>query len=73
MVAVEIVVPGQGHEPDAVLTKELIGASAAEGLIILSCGTYGNVIRFLPALTIDDETLDEGLERFGHALAATNS
>jgi 4-aminobutyrate aminotransferase/(S)-3-amino-2-methylpropionate transaminase len=73
MVAVEIVVPGQGHDPDATLTKELIGASAAEGLIILSCGTHGNVIRFLPALTIDDGTLDEGLERFAHALAATNS
>ena len=32
------------------------------GLVILSCGMYGNVIRLLPALTIGDEVLDEGLD-----------
>jgi 4-aminobutyrate aminotransferase/(S)-3-amino-2-methylpropionate transaminase len=73
MVAVEMVRSDGTHEPDAALTKHLIGASAEEGLVILSCGAYGNVIRFLPALTIDDETLDEGLVRFARALAASNS
>lgn len=73
MVAVEIVEPGSAHRPDAALTKRLLAESANLGLVILSCGSYGNVVRFLPALTIDDETLDAGLDLFARALAATKS
>jgi len=71
MVGVEIVEPGPARSPDAALTKQLIAAAADEGLIILSCGSHGNVVRFLPALTIDDETLGLGLDRFAAALVAT--
>ena len=44
------------------------GAHAA-GVIVLSCGTYGNVLRFLPPLTISDELLDEGLDVLALVLA----
>jgi 4-aminobutyrate aminotransferase len=71
MVAVEMIEPGRTNTPDAALTKRIIGAAANEGLVILSCGSYGNVVRFLPALTIDDETLAMGLDRFARALAGT--
>ena len=45
-------------------------AAAREGLVILSCGMYGNVIRFLTPLTISDELLAEGLDKLERALAA---
>jgi 4-aminobutyrate aminotransferase / (S)-3-amino-2-methylpropionate transaminase / 5-aminovalerate transaminase len=61
MIAVEFVKPGSG-EPDAVLTNALASAAAAEGVIVLTAGTFGNVVRFLPPLTISDELLSEGLD-----------
>ncbi|MCL1593491.1 MAG: 4-aminobutyrate--2-oxoglutarate transaminase [Actinomycetia bacterium] len=73
MVAVEIIEPGDALEPDPALTKSLISAAADAGLMLLSCGTHGNVVRFLPALTIDDQTLVDGLGRFRAALQATAS
>ncbi|NHZ71214.1 MAG: 4-aminobutyrate--2-oxoglutarate transaminase, partial [Proteobacteria bacterium] len=73
MVAVEIVEQGDSIEPDAALTKALIPAAAEAGLILLSCGTFGNVIRFLPALTIDDGTLVDGLNLFSAALRSTDT
>ena len=39
-------------------------------MILLTCGTYGNVIRFLPPLSISDELLREGLQVVAEALAA---
>jgi 4-aminobutyrate aminotransferase-like enzyme len=39
-------------------------------LLLLSCGLYGNVVRLLPALTISDEELDEGLAILADTLAA---
>ena len=61
MIAVELVKSGT-TEPDADLTKALCAGAHAAGVIVLSCGTYGNVLRFLPPLTISDELLDEGLD-----------
>jgi 4-aminobutyrate aminotransferase/(S)-3-amino-2-methylpropionate transaminase len=40
-----------------------------EGLILLSCGVYGNVIRVLVPLTVQDDVLDEGLKMLERALA----
>lgn len=60
MLAVEIVKPGT-TEPDAVLTKAIAGEAFSRGVVILTCGTYGNVIRLLPPLVISDELLDEGI------------
>jgi 4-aminobutyrate aminotransferase / (S)-3-amino-2-methylpropionate transaminase / 5-aminovalerate transaminase len=61
MIAVELVKPGT-TEPDAELTRALIGAAHEAGVIVLSCGTFGNVLRFLPPLAISDELLLEGLD-----------
>jgi 4-aminobutyrate aminotransferase / (S)-3-amino-2-methylpropionate transaminase / 5-aminovalerate transaminase len=61
MVAVEIVRPG-GDEPDPATTKAIASAAHAAGLIVLTCGSFGNVLRFLPPLTIGDALLDEALD-----------
>ena len=52
MVAIELVKNRRADQPDAELTRALVQAAAARGLVILSCGVYGNVIRFLAPLTI---------------------
>ncbi|MGF2944017.1 4-aminobutyrate--2-oxoglutarate transaminase [Mycobacterium sp. Lab-001] len=61
MVAVELVKSGTA-DPDAALTGQLASAAHAAGVIVLTCGMYGNVIRLLPPLTISDELLGEGLD-----------
>ena len=61
MIAIELVDPTTG-EPDAQLTGTVAKAAHAEGVIILTCGTYGNVIRLLPPLSIPDHLLIEGLD-----------
>ncbi len=61
MIAMELVQNGNTNEPDAELCKALVGAAIEKGLVLLSCGLYGNVIRFLPPLTISDEIIEEGL------------
>ena len=68
MIAVELVKPGT-TEPDAELTKALCAAAHAAGVIVLSCGTFGNVLRFLPPLTISDDLLIEGLDVLALVLA----
>jgi len=62
MVAVELVKDAAAHTPDADITKALVSKAADAGLILLSCGVYGNVIRFLPPLTVSDAVLNEGLD-----------
>jgi 4-aminobutyrate aminotransferase/(S)-3-amino-2-methylpropionate transaminase len=69
MVAAEFVDPETG-EPDAALTAAVAKACIADGVIVLTCGTYGNVIRFLPPLSISDALLEEGLDVVAAALAA---
>ena len=69
MIAVELVKSG-ATEPDADLTKALCAAAHAKGVIVLSCGTYGNVLRFLPPLAISDDLLNEALDILAEALAA---
>ncbi|WP_197461913.1 MULTISPECIES: 4-aminobutyrate--2-oxoglutarate transaminase [Microbacterium] len=69
MIAVEFVDP-ETKAPDAALTSAVAKAAIAEGVIVLTCGTYGNVIRFLPPLSISDELLTEGVDVVAAALAA---
>lgn len=61
MIAVEIVKSGT-DEPDPLLTNAVAAAAHLAGVIVLTCGTYGNVLRFLPPLAIGDELLNEGLD-----------
>lgn len=58
MVAVEFM---QDGKPDADFTKRVQAKALEGGLVLLTCGTYGNVIRFLMPLTIEDSVLEEGL------------
>ncbi|AQS37975.1 4-aminobutyrate aminotransferase apoenzyme [Shewanella psychrophila] len=64
MIAIELVIDGDNEQANTALTQAIIGKAAEHGLILLACGFYGNVIRFLPALTISDELIYEGLEKF---------
>ena len=61
MVAIELVRNGDPHQPDAELAKSLVRHVAGKGLVLLSCGLYGNVIRFLAPLTASPQIVDEGL------------
>ncbi|PWC87251.1 4-aminobutyrate aminotransferase [Azospirillum sp. TSH100] len=62
MVAMELVTDRETKEPAADLTKALVAKAAEKGLILLSCGTYANVIRILVPLTASDALVDEGLD-----------
>ena len=64
MIALELMRDGDVHQPDAALTKAVIGKALEYGLILLACGFHGNVIRFLPPLTIPEAHLREGLDQF---------
>jgi 4-aminobutyrate aminotransferase/(S)-3-amino-2-methylpropionate transaminase len=69
MLAVELVRPGT-LEPDAVSTAQVARACHAAGLVVLTCGTFGNVLRFLPPLVIGEDLLNEGMSILEEAFAA---
>ncbi len=68
MVAVEIVKPGT-VEPDAATTSAVSKACHEAGLLTLTCGTYGNVLRFLPPLVMPEDVLRKGIAILGEAFA----
>jgi 4-aminobutyrate aminotransferase/(S)-3-amino-2-methylpropionate transaminase len=69
MLAVEIVRPGT-TEPDPALTGRIARACHARGVVVLTAGTYGNVLRFLPPLVIGEELLTEALDVLDEVFAA---
>lgn len=68
MCAVELVKDQASHEPAPELTAQLLKCANERGLILLSCGTYGNVIRFLPPLTAPDAIVAEVMDIFEASL-----
>jgi 4-aminobutyrate aminotransferase len=70
MLALELVTDRETKEPAADMTKRTTEAARKNGLILLSCGTYGNVIRILVPLVINDDDLDRGLEILEESLVA---
>jgi 4-aminobutyrate aminotransferase/(S)-3-amino-2-methylpropionate transaminase len=70
MVAMELVRNGDPQQPDPDLTKALVREAGARGLVLLSCGLYGNVVRFLVPLTAPDDIVREGLEIATQSLRA---
>lgn len=68
MIAMELVAAGDADRPDPDLAKALVAHAAKHGLILLSCGIYGNVIRFLVPLTADDSVVEEGMHILGTTL-----
>ena len=71
MIAIEIVKPGT-TEPDPEVTTKIVKSCHAEGVLVLTAGTYGNVLRFLPPLVISDELLNEGLDVLEKAIASAS-
>ncbi len=69
MCAVELVKDTASGEPAPQLTQTLMKVANENGLILLSCGTYGNVIRFLVPLTASDDLVREGMDIFETSLS----
>jgi len=69
MIAVEIVKPAT-LDPDPDLTKRISVACMKQGVLVLTAGSYGNVLRFLPPLVISDELLSEGLDVVANVIKA---
>jgi 4-aminobutyrate aminotransferase/(S)-3-amino-2-methylpropionate transaminase len=69
MIAIELVDPGT-HTPNAAAVSAVTAFAAQNGVLLLSAGTYGNIIRFLPSLAISNELLEEALQVLDDALAA---
>lgn len=61
MIGVEFVQAGT-KTPDAELTRAVASAAHQAGVIVLTCGTHGNVLRFLPPLTITDALLHDAMD-----------
>ncbi|MGH8961068.1 MAG: aminotransferase class III-fold pyridoxal phosphate-dependent enzyme, partial [Jatrophihabitantaceae bacterium] len=70
MLALELVASGS-KDPNPALTAAVSAHCHQQGLITLTCGTYGNVLRFLPPLVIGDDLLHEGLDLLEGAFAAS--
>ena len=70
MMAVELTAPGT-TDPDPVRTGAVSAYCHRQGVVTLSCGTWGNVLRFLPPLAISDELLHEAFDVLTEAFAAT--
>ncbi|MGH3172148.1 MAG: 4-aminobutyrate--2-oxoglutarate transaminase, partial [Trebonia sp.] len=69
MVAVELTRPGT-LEPDPASAAAVAAACHRNGVVVLTCGTFGNVLRFLPPLVIGEDLLEEGLGILEDAFAA---
>ena len=72
MVACEFINPQTGA-PDADLTKKLQQAALKKGLLLLTCGVYGNVIRFLAPITIPDAHFAEAMDILEESVAAARA
>ncbi|MEI2825178.1 MAG: 4-aminobutyrate--2-oxoglutarate transaminase [Dermatophilaceae bacterium] len=70
MIAMELVTDRETKDPAAALTAAINKACHERGLVTLTCGTLGNVFRFLPPLSMDDDLLNEGMDILGEAFAA---
>jgi 4-aminobutyrate aminotransferase / (S)-3-amino-2-methylpropionate transaminase / 5-aminovalerate transaminase len=68
MIGMELVTDRATRAPDKALTGRLLTAALARGVVLLSAGTYGNVVRVLAPLTIEDAVLEEGLAATADAL-----
>jgi 4-aminobutyrate aminotransferase / (S)-3-amino-2-methylpropionate transaminase / 5-aminovalerate transaminase len=73
MLAIELVQPGTGatsKEPNPAAVSAVVAQAAQQGVLLLTAGTYGNVLRFLPSLAISDELIRDAVSVIDEALAA---
>jgi len=66
MVGVELVTAG--GQPHAALTKRVLAGCREHGLLLLNCGSYDNVVRFIPPLVVDEEQVRQAVRIFEEAL-----
>ena len=71
MVAMELVLDRASKAPDAARVGRVVAAALKAGVVLLSAGTFGNVIRVLVPLTVSDAVVDEGLDVMAEALRAS--
>ena len=71
MVAMELVLDRASKAPDAARVGRVMAAALKAGVVLLSAGTFGNVIRVLVPLTVSDAVVDEGLDVMAEALRAS--
>ena len=73
MIAIELVEPGTGDttkKPNAAAVSAIADYAAQHGVLLLTAGTYGNVLRFLPSLALSDELIHDALSVIDDAMAA---
>jgi len=70
MLAFDLVQSRTDRAPDGAAAKVVAGRALERGLVILTCGVFGETIRLLPPLTASDDLVDEGLDILGSALSA---
>ncbi|MFP3515513.1 4-aminobutyrate--2-oxoglutarate transaminase [Pseudomonas sp. SIMBA_077] len=73
MAAVEFVSSRETKAPDAVMAQRVIDAAREEGLLVIKCGVYRNVVRFICPLVISEQDVAQALEMFERALIAANA
>lgn len=73
MIAFDVLKDRTGHEPDGIMAKRVCTMALELGLIVLTCGSFGEAIRILVPLTVTDAVLDEGLDRLEMALVTARS
>jgi 4-aminobutyrate aminotransferase len=68
MVGVEMSLPEGGRRPNPQMAKQVQQTCLARNLLILTCGTYGNVVRWIPPLVVTEQQINEGLTIFEEAI-----
>lgn len=71
MIGTEFIAEGNKPEKAKPMVKEIIHAAEENNLLLLSCGTYDNTIRWIPPLNVTSEQINEGLKIFGDVLKTT--
>jgi len=68
MIGTEFIAEGGSQSKAKPLVKNVIHSAEEKGLLLLSCGTYDNTLRWIPPLNVTSEQIHEGLRIFGEAL-----
>ena len=70
MIGTEFIVDGS-HIKAKQLVKDVIHSAEEKGMLLLSCGTYDNTLRWIPPLNVSSEQINDGLRIFGESLKET--
>ncbi len=70
MIGTEFIMDGKPEKAKP-MVKEIIHAAEENNLLLLSCGTYDNTIRWIPPLNVTSQQVNDGLKIFGEALKTT--